>query len=59
MALIDLDDLETIYGTTNYVKDYPHNKDIVMQNFNEMKKGLTAHQEKVLIRRCNNSFTNS
>jgi len=50
LALIDLDDLETIYGTTNYVKDYPHNKDIVMQSFNELRTGLLESKKRILTR---------
>lgn len=58
VVLIDLDDIETVYGPyPNYLKEYPHHTDAVMRRFNEMKKGLTMRKENILTRTRNNTFT--
>lgn len=47
VVLIDLDGSETIYGSDNYLIDFPYNLDIINNNFDKMvnrlkiKKGLS------------------
>ena len=51
IVLIDLDGNETIYGSDNYVNDYPYNKKIVEENFNKMVYRLNNQNKNVLIKK--------
>ena len=47
VKLIDLDDINTIYGPPNYVKTYPNHKLGVRYSFTDMTKRLTVDKRKV------------
>lgn len=53
VVLIDLDGVETIYGPDNYVNDYPHNKEIVEEKFNEMVYRLNNQHKNILMKKIN------
>lgn len=48
VVLIDLDGIETTYGPDNYVNDYPYNKKIVKEKFNEMVYRLNNQSKNIL-----------
>lgn len=46
VVLIDLDGKETVYGPRNYVKNYPYNEELTINNFYEMVNRLEKKKQK-------------
>ena len=48
VVLIDLDGNETTYGPDNYVNEYPYNKKVVKEKFNDMVYRLNNQSKNIL-----------